>query len=584
MSVAAPAALSRPERMSLLDRLRSHGIFTILVLVLAFVLCALIVYPLAVMVLRVFRPEGVVSVDAFRRVFEDPELPYVVRDTLVVLGVSGVGALIVGGLFAWCNERTDARLGWVSRVLPLTPMLLPPIALSVGWIFLADKRVGYLNVALRKVLGAVGVEMTEGPINIGTWWGMVFIYTLWLVPFVYLVLSAALRNIDPSLEEASRVSGAGPLRTALRVSLPAIKPAIASAILLMVVSGVAVFSIGRTIGASANITVMSVYIVRLVQSFPSQLDEAVVLGLLVLIVVGAAWLLQRRISKASHHAVIGGRGMADSVVRLGPWRWVVRVVMVAYLAATSVLPIVGLVLVAMQPFWTPDIDWGGLSFANFEELLREGSFARSALRTSVLLGITGATVGMVVAALLTVYCRQQGGRQAQLIDGVTKAPGALSHVVVGVAFIVALAGPPFRLHGTVLILFLAYLVIYMPQASIAAGSAGDQIGGELLEASAISGARRGRTFARIALPLMLPGLAAGWALLFVVMAGDLTASALLAGANNPVVGFVFLDIYENGTFSMVAAMGSIMGLVSAVVVGFVLTVVRPKFGAVGGAG
>lgn len=566
------------------SRWRDVSGFRVVVGVLALCLGVLIVYPLAVMVKRVFFPDASWSSTALDNVLSDPAIDDIVLDTFSVLAVSGVGAMLIGGLFAFVNERTDARMGWLSRVLPLTPLLLPPIALSVGWVFLADKRAGYLNVAIRALLSRVGVDLDQGPLNIASWWGLVFIYTLWLVPFVYLVLSAALRNVDPALEEASRISGAGPLRTAFRVSLPTIKPAMGSAALLMIVSGVAVFSIGRTVGVPAGITVLSVHIVSLVQSYPSQLDEAVVVGLFVLAVVASAALLQRRLANSSRHATIGGKGMGRALVQLGPWRWVVRAMLLTYLAATSVLPLVGLLLVSMQPFWSPSVDWGGLSLDNFSRLLSEGSFARTALKTSVMLGVAGATTGILIAALLSFHARQRKGLEGRLIDAVTKAPGAISHVVIGVAFIVTLAGPPFRLHGTIAILFLAYLVIYMPQASIASGSAIDQLGGELLEASAISGARPGRTFGRIALPLMVPGLVAGWALLFVVMAGDLTASALLSGANNPVVGFVFLDIYENGTYSMVAAMGAVMGFVSATVVGVVLAVAKPRFGAMSGSG
>lgn len=560
---------------------RHISVFSVIATLLGALLAALVVYPLVVMCVRVFAPDGELSLSAFRQVANDPAMPTILRDTTIVLGTSTLLALAIGLLFAWCNERSDARMGWASRVLPLTPLLLPPIALSVGWLFLADERAGYLNVVLRRLMKMVGIERETGPINITSWWGMIFVYTLWLVPFAYLILSAALRNIDPALEEASRINGAGPIQTALKVSLPAIRPAIVSATLSMLVSGIAVFSIGRTIGVNARVRVLSVHIVSLVQSYPSQLDEAVVLGLLVLVVVGTLWLAQRRVSTRARHATIGGKASSHSIVALGPWRWVARSAMIVYLAATSVLPILGLVLVALQPFWTPRVDWRGLSFENFGRLLGSGSFARSALKTSLTLGVTGATAGMIVAAIIAVYARQGGARRAVVVDAITKAPGAISHVVVGVAFIVALAGAPFNLHGTVLILFLAYLVIYMPQAAIAAGSASDQVGRDLYEASVICGAKMGRTFGRIALPLMLPGLAAGWALLFVVMAGDLTASALLAGTKNPVVGFVFLDIYENGTYSMVAAMGTIMGLISTLVVAIVMAVARPRFG-VGG--
>jgi iron(III) transport system permease protein len=125
-------------------------------------------------------------------------------------------------------------------------------------------------------------------------------------------------------------------------------------------------------------------------------------------------------------------------------------------------------------------------------------------------------------------------------------------------------------------LLLAYIVIYMPQAAISAGSGIDQISNEMLEASAVVGASKSRTFRRILLPLLRPSLTAGWALLFVVMLGDLTASALLAQGSNPVVGFVIYDIWDNGTFAQLATLASAVGFVSFIAVSLVLLLARPK--------
>jgi iron(III) transport system permease protein len=127
-------------------------------------------------------------------------------------------------------------------------------------------------------------------------------------------------------------------------------------------------------------------------------------------------------------------------------------------------------------------------------------------------------------------------------------------------------GPPFSLGGTTLILLMVYVTIYMPQGSVAADAAVSQIGSELPEASSVFGAGDGRTFRKIYLPLMLPGLIAGWAFLFARMVGDLTATALLAGPSNTVVGFRILQIFTNGSFADLASLGIVLTLASSFVV------------------
>jgi iron(III) transport system permease protein len=248
--------------------------------------------------------------------------------------------------------------------------------------------------------------------------------------------------------------------------------------------------------------------------------------------------------------------------------------MLSYIAAASVVPLLGLLFVALQRFWSSQITSQSFTLDVLKALFRPESLTYKALQTSVLLGIVGATLGMLIATLLMLYVRQRKGLVGRVVDGVVNAPSAVSQTVMGLAFVIALSGPPFYLAGTIAVLLIAYLVIYMPQAAISAGSGLDQVGGELTEASSVSGASQSRTFLRITLPLMRPALGAGWALLFVMMVGDLTASALLATNANPVVGFVIYDIFNNATYSSLAAIACVVGAICFVVVCTVLAFSR----------
>jgi iron(III) transport system permease protein len=542
---------------------------------LAVLFTVLLAYPLIEMLRRVLFPGGRFAAEAFEATVTHPAFgTTILHTTLVVLG-SGALAVAIATLFAWLNERTDAGMGLVSLMLPLVPLLLPPIALSSGWFFLAHDRAGSVNVVLRTIgewLGLSGpAAQGSGPFDIATWQGLVFVYTLYLVPFAYLVVGAAFRNMDYSLEEASRASGAGHWRTFGRISVPAIAPALVSACLLVSIVGLSSFSIPVTIGTAARMEIVSVRIVRLIRdAYPPRIDEAVVLGLFVLVVVGTLWFLQRRVAARQRHATIGGKVTSASRIRLGALKWPARFLMLGYLVATSILPLLALIFVSLQRFWSPRIDLSQLSLATFRDLFSGTGMMRRALVNSVSLGVIGATLTIVLAALLMMYVQQRKGPFARFTDGATKAPGAVSHIVVGLGFVVALTGPPFNLAGTMLILLLAYLVIYMPQAAVAVGSGLGQISSELTEASSVAGASRARTFGRVTLPLLRPALAAGWALLFVVMVGDLTASSLLATGSNPVVGFVIYDIWGSATYSYLAAVATVVGLVSFVAVGVVM--------------
>jgi iron(III) transport system permease protein len=554
--------------------LRSRSPFSLLFelasALLALVMFLLVLYPIGTMFVRELLPEGGLNIQAFRAVLGAPAFWDAAVNTLIVLLASGFLSILIGTIFAWLNERTDAQMGFISKFLPVLPLLVPSVAMSIGWIFLAQETSGFLNVFLRGIAGLFGFQMTRGPLNISTWGGLIFVYTLHLVPFSYLIVSVAFRNLDPAYEEAARMSGAGRLRVFFRISGASVLPAILNSALLVTIVGIAMYSVPVIIGSVARIDVLSVMTVNLVRGvYPPRTAEGVVISLILTVVVLGVWGIQLWMSRRQHHAMIGGKAGGTSLVELGPWKWVARTVVLAFVAASTVLPFAALVLVATQPFWSPVINPSALSLQHFERLF-EAAITKRALINSVTLGVIGATIGMAIAAVLMEYARDRGGWRANTILGIVRLPGAIINVVLGVGFLVVLGAPPFNLQGTAVILLLAYIVIYMPQAATAAGSAIEQVGGELIEAGRMAGGGKGRVFGRITLPLILPGLAAGWAMIFVVMVGDLTASALLAGTRNPVVGFVILDIWENGLYSELAALAAVISIISTVAVMLVL--------------
>jgi iron(III) transport system permease protein len=359
--------------------------------------------------------------------------------------------------------------------------------------------------------------------------------------------------------------------------LPAVAPSLGAAVLLMIWHGFGLFSVPQIIGTGARIDVLSVRIVRLLTfSYPPETSLAVGLTFFVVLVVGTAWYFQGKILKSARHSTIGGRGHRVNRVQLGTWRIIARVLLLVYVLLASVLPLIALVLVTLNRFWSPDINWSGLSFDMFGRVLFNDPATSQALRDSLALGLGGASVGIALAATIALYMQRTSGWLARLLDAVIKLPAAISAMVLAVGFILAFSGPPFNLNGTFLILLLAYVVIYLPQASVAADAASSQIGRELDEASHVSGAGTRRTLWRVSLPLMLPGLAAGWALLFVRMVGDLTASAMLAGNANPVVGFRILDIFQNGSYALLAALATVLTAISSAIVLFVLVASRRR--------
>jgi iron(III) transport system permease protein len=543
---------------------------SLLVSLIVLTIVLLLVYPLGMTITRAFVDPSL-GAGTFLSSLTDPGLAEVLRNTFLLVVAAGTLALTISALLAWVNERTDAGLGLMGELLPLVPLLIPPLAGVSGWVVLFDPRVGLVNGAIRAALSPFGISFSRGPLDVYTMGGLILVSAVYLVPFAYLVLCAAFRRLDPALEEASRIHGGGPLGTFLRVTLPSVAPAIGAAGLLTVIVGVALFSVPIVIGTGARIDVLSVRIYRLVNNFPPNIGAALLLALIMVAIVQLLLVVQRRLTRTGQYAVIGGRGFHAARMRLGRWRPWVRLACVTYLVVTAVLPLLALILVSFQPFWSPVIDWQKLTSGNYQSVLFENRSTAQALLTSLTLGVVGATIGMLLAGLLMLHVHSGRPAGKRIVDTVTALPATIPHTVIAVGFLIAFISGPLPLYGTPTLLLLAYLLLFMPFAARAASAAASEVGAELNEASRVFGASERRTFSHILVPLSLPGLAAGWIMLFVFMVGELTASALLSGTANPVVGRVLLDLWSSGSFPQLAAMALIMALINGL---FVLAMLR----------
>jgi len=542
-------------------------------LVAAFMLAAL--YPLWRMVYQLFFQAGKPTLSAFRQFAHAPYSYSSIVDTTIVVAISALLALAVGGTLAFINERTDARMGAITDFLPFLPFLIPAVAATIGWVLLLSPRSGYANVFVREQLAHIGIHLQNGPFNISGYPGMILLYVINLVPFAFLIISAGIRSMNSDLEAQSRVCGASKVRTLVKVTVPAIKPSLAGAFLLTVWFGYGMYSVPSILTENSGIHIMSVQIVTyLTAGFPPQYGSALVMSLAMLVPIGLVWYAQTKILKQGKFATLSGRTAQATRVELGVWKWPLRLIMLGYIFVVSVLPLIALILVATTGYWNPSVTLSQLRFARIINALSGDPQTQLALKDSFELALVGATVGIAVAALVSVLFVHSRRRATRVADGAMKLPVIISHLVLAVGFLLAFAGAPFHLAGTWTLLALAYVAMFMPQGTLTTDAAAGQVGRDLSEAAAIYGAGRWRVFRTVYLPLMVPSIAIGWAMLFVFILGDLEVSSILAGASNPTIGMQTLNLFDQGGYASVASLALLLTVVSTVVVTLVLFLAR----------
>jgi iron(III) transport system permease protein len=460
-------------------------------------------------------------------------------------------------------------------LIPIVPLVIPPLMGAAGWAFLLSPSVGYLNGALRAVFGL----SQPGPFDIYTLPGIIFVVTIYLVPYTHTAFFPALRAMDTTMEEAAYISGAGRLTAAWTVTLGLLRPAFLNALILAVVVSAAQFAVPQML-SGGRFHVLTTEIYWYMNTFPSNSSAASAISLLILVpsmvLLSAQYWLLRRGSYVS----IGGKGGNRQPIRDPLIRAVSTALLMLYALVALVLPMVGITLVAFQPFWSATIQWDKLTLANFEWVFGVSQAALQSIRTSLVLGVGGATASVLLGFLVAYVALRSRSREARALDFIALLPAGIPATVLGVGFLLAFSRPPLYLYGTLWVLLVAYLVIFLPHAVRPVSAAIRQVSTELEDASRVHGGSWLWTMGRVTVPLVLPSMIGSWVLLFVLLSREVSASVFLITPGVRVIGTTLFDLWENGRGPAMAAF-SLVVLVTCALFIVAANAVSLRFGSIG---
>ncbi len=470
-------------------------------------------------------------------------------------------SVTIGTTLAYLTVRTNVPFKGLIFAASLVPLIIPGILHTIAWIFLASPRVGLFNKLLEPIFG-------PGVLNVFSIWGMIFVEGLHLSPLVFLLMYAAFRSMDPSLEESAQMSGARLPTVLRRISLPLAKPALAASVLIMMVRALEAFEVPALLGIPNGTWVFTSRIWRVLNQYPADYGQAgaYALSLLALTTVGVFW--QSRLSRRGKaYQTVTGKGFRPRPMDLGKWRWPATVLIFAYFLIAVAMPTLILLYASFQPYYAMPSTKSLETFTleNYAYTLTN-SQALGAAKNSFLLGIGSATAVMFLMAIVawTVVRTKIPGRW--MVDNLTFLPLIIPGLVMGVALLFVYLRFPVPIYGTIWILFIAYFTRYMPYGMRYATSSMYQISGELEESARSSGASWWQTFRRVNLPLLMPGLLAGWIYIVMVSVRELSSSILLYSPGNEVLSILIWEQWENGQFTELASLGVLMILALVVLV------------------
>jgi iron(III) transport system permease protein len=514
--------------------------------------------PLTALVYNAFTEDtgfgpGAFSLDNFVEAYSSWHILRLFWNSLVFACATALTTFVMGALVAWVVERTDAPGGALFHTLSLLSFAIPGLLMAMAWIFVFSPNIGWGNAVLKSAFG-----LAEAPVNIYSMAGMTWALASHYFPLAYLALGPALRVLDVRMEEAALMSGGTFAQVFSRVTLPLLRPAILSALLLLFVMGMASYEVPRLIGRPARIDVFTTDIQGAIIATPPAFGVASALGLTLLAICVLAVFFYRRATRhAESFATITGKGYRPTRVKLGRWRWPVALGLGTMFAFALGLPLVTLVWQSFfrnlaQPFFSSA---ALATLDNYDFILRYPIFL-AAVKTSVLLAAMAATIVAGLTFVMAWIAQRALPRYGFILDALAFAPIAIPGVIVGAGILVAYLMLPIPIYNTIWILLVAYVTLYLPYGMRFASSGITQIHRELEEMASVSGAGLGQTFGRIMLPLLAPVLLAGWIYVFVLAVRELGASIFLVGPGTHVLGTISLTMWEEGgSYGAVAALG-----------------------------
>jgi iron(III) transport system permease protein len=519
------------------------------------VLGFLVVLPLVRLQITAFED----GAQGYRIAFGSSRIDEVLWTTAALAVGSLAIAMVLGTALAWAATQLPPRYR-LLRSLPVLPIVIPAVANVIGWAFLFSPRPGYLNALLREL--PWWSDLDSGPVDVYTVPWIILITGFALTSFVYLFVSAGLKDINQEHIEAAQVCGSSRAGVFFKIVLPLLRPSLIYGGGVVLLLGLGQFTAPLLLGTNRGIDVITTEMFHFVSASPVDFGAAAAMGS-PLLLFGLVVVVLQKIALGDQRRFVthGGKGFRSS----GRTSKLAVAAILLYTGISTVLPLAALVIVALSKFWTPHVDPSAFTLDNVREVLSRPD-TTDAILTSVVASAVGVAivlvVGFIAASLL--LRGQRFGLLRTALDFIVALPLGVPAVIFGVGFLLTYTYPPLVLYGSRWVIILVYTTLMLPFGTRMLLSTMIALGNTYLEASRVSGAGALATNVKIVLPLVRTSMGGAAALMFVLLTHEFSASMLVRAPTTNVMGTVLFDYWTNGSYPTVAAIALVMTVVTGI--------------------
>ncbi|WP_299448997.1 iron ABC transporter permease [uncultured Phascolarctobacterium sp.] len=523
----------------MLSRINSK---TIVISLSVLLLLYFVIFPMGILLFDSVVKDGAINFENYRNVYSADVNWKALTNTVELSLMVMIASVIITFPLAWLVGRTDMPGKKGFRTLLVSSYMIPPYVGAIAWVQLLNPSVGYLNNIFKWMFG-----LETAPFDIYTFWGLAWVLMLFYSPFAFITISRAMEKMDPTLEEAARVSGASPMRTVLDVTLPLMAPSILAGGLLVFIAAGSCFGIPSIVGMPGNIEVMTTRIVTYIYMGDDAgvRDSTALAASLMFIanflLMGMTWMMGRK-----DYTTISGKSTRPNIVELGKWKWPAVFAVSLYGAIAVVIPLASIVLTSFLKSMSKPIEWSNIGIEPWIPVITSAQYMES-VWNSVVYGVIAATIGTLLSLFVAYLAVKTQFKGRSIPDLLVVIGGSTPSIVIALALIITFSGNfGLNMYSTMWIIIVSYLVKYMTMSVRTIAAALSQVHISLEEAALNSGANWLRCCKDIIIPLVAPSVIAGWFLIFMPSFYELTMSLLLYGSDTKTIGVL---LYELQTYA-----------------------------------
>ena len=537
----------------------------IVILVVVAFLVIFEVIPLSYLLIRSLFPKGSFSLDSFKRVYTYYLNWTALINTVIISGLTTLFGVILAFPLAFLVGRTDMYGKKFFRTLFVTTYMVPPYVGAMAWLRLLNPNAGVLNKFLMQIF-----NLPKAPFNIYTVGGIVWVLTCFYYPYAFITISRAMEKMDPSLEEASKISGASPIKTLMTITIPMMTPSIIAAGLLVFVASASAFGIPSIIGAPGQIYTVTTRIIDFVHIGSEEgLNDAMVLAVFLMAIANIVLYVTTFVIGKRQYITMSGKSTRPNIVELGKWRMPITVIISIFSFFVVILPFVTVALTSFTVNMGKPIGLSNMSMSAWNKVFSRASIL-SSTKNSIIAGLAAAFFGIVISCIMAYLLQRTNVKGKRIPDFLITLGSGTPSVTIALALIISMSGKfKINIYNTLTIMIIAYMIKYMLMGMRTVVSAMSQVHPSLEEAAQISGANWLRMLKDVTVPLIGASIVAGFFLIFMPSFYELTMSTLLYSSNTKTIGYE-LYIYQTYHSQQVASALATAILLFVIIINYLL--------------